>query len=99
MAHNCLICGHFSSQNFESPRSINLISKSSKIYTILYIQSTQLFKKFTQFYIFNIHNFMICGHFSSRITKSVRFVHSIFKPSKNVQNFVYSIYKFCKECI
>ena len=65
MAHNCLICGHISSQNTESARSINLLSKSSKnihnsvhlqyttfqiMYTILYIQHTQFYDLWTFFF-------------------------------------------------
>ena len=33
----------------------------------------------------------MCGYFSFQITKRLKFVHSIFKPSKYVHKFLFSM--------
>ena len=63
-----------------------------RIYIILYIQGTQLFKWCTQFCIFNLYSFLLWGQFYLEITESVRFVYLIFKSLKNVHNSLYFTY-------
>ena len=54
--------------------------------TILYIQHGQFFKEYVKFYTFNVYIF-----FFNECTLSCTF--NIHNFSKNVDNFVYSIYK------
>ena len=75
------------------------------MYTILYIQCTQIFKEYTQFCIFKAHNFFMCGHFLSQINESIRYVHSMSKYLKKCTQFskfnIHTFKKytqFSKEC-